>query len=252
MTRSLMLRSLTLATLMSPLVGGPAMARDYDPYTPPAAVALPPPPSYSSAYDSIDRYRAAEQRALAWQRTFNAAPSRSWEESNAARRRDDSLREAMGHVNAALATRQLSASEIEKLALEFNSKFNAAPSRSSIETFYAEARDASARAFVPALEHSLHGLKVSRREEIAVSMNAKFNAAPSRSTIETMYAQARDRALASALDRLRSQLRQLSTSYLYDLERSYGQKFNAAPSRSSLETYYKTAREYVQSELNYR
>lgn len=135
---------------------------------------------------------------------------------------------------------------LERDAVEWNRRFNAAPSGSFDERYAADQRD---RAISSALNvirdgHAFSYMSRVEIESFAEQMNQRFNAAASGSAIERFYSEATQIGLDSFNRTLEQDVRALSYDWrqLHQIALEMDQKFNAATSGSKKERAYDHAR----------
>ena len=214
-----------------------------DPWTPQPTPWNPPPqpPPYQGY--GLQAFANAEQNAIVWNQRYNAAPSGSWEESNARQQRDQSIQQALSSISGYGAFQGMPTSQIEGFADQMNQKYNAAPPGSAMENFYRQARQIAYQAFNNSLQQDVQNLQYTndwrQMHSMALDLDQKYNAAPSGSAKETAYNQARQTAWRSMPNSVAQEVQQTANfSQIENLAGYFESLYNAAPSGSLKEQTY--------------
>jgi hypothetical protein len=127
-----------------------------------------------------------------WQQRYAAAPSGSWEETQARQSRDMAIQRAVQNVTP-YSFQGMDYRQIESFADQMTSKYNAAPSGGAIEGMYRQVRNTAYQAFNQALQMYVQYYNADWRQllQLADQMDAQYMAAPSGSAKESAYRQAR-------------------------------------------------------------
>ncbi len=211
------------------------------PPPPPPPIPPRPGPSYG-----LQIYHQEEANAIYWNQKYNAAPSGSWEERYASDQRDQSIQRALQAIHGYDVFQNMTSRDIEMIADQENQKYNAAPSGSALERLYSEARDVAYEAFNQHLQWEVEnfGPDWRRLEQFALSLDQKYNAAPSGSAKERAYDQARRRAFDRLPETVRAEITRIyDFRAIEQLAQYFVNKYNAAPSGSVSESAYQESRD---------
>jgi hypothetical protein len=205
----------------------------------------PPPPGYG-APDARQQFAVWEQQMIAWNQRFNSAPSGSWEEKDADRRRREAADQALRVISAPDALSHLSSAELESYTIAMEHKFNASPSGSVMENVYRSTRDL---VVVTYETHALWELSYAQdwREalETAKVYRQKFNGAASGSGRERAYRNLHKASVDKVRELFDAELAAgyYGTAEAEALAIDMHQRFNGAPSGSELERVYREMRD---------
>jgi hypothetical protein len=142
--------------------------------------------------------------------------------------------------------------QLHDLALRLDQAYGAAPSGSQKEAAYNDARQLAYRNLPGAVEQELPRYNDFRQlEQLALYFDHLYAQAPSGSLKEGVYRQLETRVFNEASSRAQYQLRQYPQQSLYQIQAEYDQKFNAAPSGSLKESYYRGIRDLTRSLMGY-
>lgn len=194
----------------------------------------------------IQDYRYQEGNFLEWQRRYNAAPSGSWEESTAR----ESMQRTRAYISSLLRDTYryvgFQSAELRNLAQEADQKYNAASSGSMGEALYNEVRGYFWNSFAEKSGYDLEctGFRWEQLVQEGERFASEYNAAPSGSLRERIFAGLRDRALQQADVQVRYELEYYPDyRQVEDVAMQLVNKYNAAPSGSRLEAFYRSARD---------
>lgn len=138
--------------------------------------------------------------------------------------------------------------QINDLAMNMDQKFQAAPSGSQKERAYDQARRSLYQRIPQAVEAEMQRMYNFRDiENYADYFAQQYQAAPSGSLKEGVYNQVMRSAYSNAGSRFSQQAYQMSQQELWQLQQEYQQKFQAAPSGSLKEGYYRQIRDQARS-----
>jgi len=134
------------------------------------------------------------------------------------------------------------------LAAQLDAKYNAAPSGSQKERAYNQARQLAYQRVPQSIEEELSRTWDYRAIETqAEYFTQQYNAAPSGSLKENIFRQAKSSAYSHAFQRFQQQVYQMPAYQLWQIQDEYNNRFNAAPSGSQQESYYRQVRDLARS-----
>ena len=141
---------------------------------------------------NVNQFYTEEANANYWQQQYAAAPSGSWQESQARQSRDLAISRAVQSVTP-YSFQGTPWQQIESFADQINQKYAAAPSGGAIESMYRQVRDVAYQAFNQELQNYVQYFSNDWRQinDLALQMDQKYAAAPSGSQKENAYNQAR-------------------------------------------------------------
>jgi hypothetical protein len=143
--------------------------------------------------------------------------------------------------------------ELHDLALRLDAQYSAAPSGSQKEAAYNDARRLAYQEMPRSVEAELPYYRDFQEvENLAAYFEGLYNAAPSGSLKESTYRQIQVRSYDEAGRRADRELRSYPYQSLQRVEAEYNQKYNAAPSGSLKEGYFRRVRDLARSLLGYR
>ncbi|MGZ3725462.1 MAG: hypothetical protein ACXWQQ_06665 [Pseudobdellovibrio sp.] len=204
----------------------------------------------SAKAQNLNQFYTDESNANYYQQQYAAAPSGSWEESQARQSRDLAIQRAIQDVST-YSFQGMPWQQIESFADQLNQKYAAAPSGGAIESMYRQVRDTSYQAFNQALQSYVQCFSNDWRQvnDLALQMDQKYAAAPSGSQKESAYNQARQ-TLYQRIPSLVDQ--ELSRMYNFrDAETMadyFSTQYVAAPSGSLKESIYLQVRNSAYSQ----
>lgn len=138
--------------------------------------------------------------------------------------------------------------QLLNLAAQLDAKFNAAPSGSQKERAYDQARRLAYQRVPQSIEDELNRTWDYRSIETqAEYFTSQFNAAPSGSLKENIFNQARRSAYTHAFQKFSQQAYSMPAYQLWQIQEEYNSRFNAAPSGSLQEGYFRQVRDLARS-----
>lgn len=138
--------------------------------------------------------------------------------------------------------------QLLNLAAQLDAKFNAAPSGSQKERAYNQARQLAYQKVPQSIEQEFNQTWDYRAlERHGEYFTAQFNAAPSGSLKENIFNQARRSAYTHAYQKFSQQAYSMPAYQLWQVQEEYHSRFNAAPSGSLQENYYRQVRDLARS-----
>lgn len=142
----------------------------------------------------------------------------------------------------------------EQEAINWNQRYNQAPSGSWDESYARQNRDQSIQRAMSDISNysAFDGMSFRDIENFGLMMEQKYNQAPSGSALENLYRQARQIAFNAAVNSFQSEVMNMSQQYLYQIQDEYNQKYNQAPSGSAREQYFRQVRDIARSRLGIR
>lgn len=138
--------------------------------------------------------------------------------------------------------------QIHNVALQMDQKYLAAPSGSPKEQVYNQARNIAFQRLPQALQNEIYRLYNYRDiENLGEYFNSLYLAAPSGSLKENTYNQLRLMAYSQAVSKFTQQGYTFSQPQLMQIQGEFNNRYNAAPSGSSQEAYYRQIRDSARS-----
>ncbi len=197
--------------------------------------------SIQGSYD-LQNFQRDEQDAIYWQQRYNAAPTGSWEESDARNRRDQSIQRALMSLRSPSAFQSLYSGQVEQFAAQMDQKYNAAQTGSALESMYREAQTLAYNGLRQALQIDLNNAAYDWRnlQDLALRFEQAYNQAATGSKKESAY---RD-VMSQAFQRLPQSVDQEIAGY-WDFQQVeqvafyFEQQYNAASTGSTKEATYR-------------
>ncbi len=190
---------------------------------------------------NLNQFYYEEGNATYWQQRYAAAPSGSWEETQARQSRDQAIQRAVQSVTP-YSFQGTHWTQIESFADQMNQKYAAAPSGGAIESMYRQVRDVSYQAFNQELQNYVQYFSNEWRQinDLALQMDQKYAAAPSGSQKERAYDQARRAAYQRIPQAVDQELYRLwNFRDVENMADYFTSLYNAAPSGSLKESVYR-------------
>jgi hypothetical protein len=142
--------------------------------------------------------------------------------------------------------------QIHELALQMDQKYAAAPTGSQKERAYNQARQAVYQRLPQAVDQELYRLYNFRdAERLGEYFTQLYNAAPTSSLKESTYNQIRRNAFNQALRKFSQQAYSMPQQELWQIQDEYNRRFNAAPTGSAQEAYFRQIRDTARNSIRH-
>ena len=140
--------------------------------------------------------------------------------------------------------------QIHELALQMDQKYAAAPTGSQKERAYNQARNTAFQRMPQSVDQELYRLYNFRdAERLGEYFAQLYAAAPTGSLKESTYNQIRRNAFNQALQKFTQQAYSMPQQELWQIQEEYNRRFNAAPTGSAQEAYFRQIRDAARSSI---
>jgi hypothetical protein len=140
--------------------------------------------------------------------------------------------------------------QIHELALQMDQKYAAAPSGSQKERAYNQARQTAYQRMPQAVDQELYRLYNFREaERLAEYFSQLYSVAPTNSLKENTYYQILRNAFNHAIQKFSQQAYSLPQKELWQIQEDYNRRYNAAPTGSAREAYFRQIRDIARNSI---